>query len=173
MKVYLDNMIACAMTRGDLRPAAEMTAVRKIMAASKSSRLEIACDLVTSRETWREQERTENQALRSQFEQDRPKIPVVAADHQLIGFHNSQDHLGGFCVCPIITDIVDESLFRDLKQADLKEADARHLMYAVCNGCDRFVTLDDDFLDRLASLHSLCRGLKICRPTELEAELAC
>jgi len=60
-----------------------------------------------------------------------------------------------------------------LKQAVLKEADARHLMYAICNGCDRFVTLDRDFLNRLPSLHSLCRGLKICRSTELAAELAC
>jgi predicted nucleic acid-binding protein len=172
MKVYLDNVIVSGMTRGDL-PAAEMIAVRQMQAASKNGRLEIVCDLFTSRETWREQEKTRNQALRSQFEQERSNVPVVSADHQVTGFHNSQDRLGGLSVCPLVTDIVDDALFRAFKQVGLKDPDARHLMYAVHNGCDRFVTLDAHFLDRRGSLHPLCRGLQIRRPTELVAELAC
>jgi hypothetical protein len=171
MKAYLDNVIVSGITRGDLTPDAEMTAVRQIEAASKNGQLKISCEIITSRETWREQEKTKDQALRSQFEQQRSKLPVVSNDHQLTGFHSSQDYLGGFCVCPLITDIVDESLFRDFKQAGLEDADARHFMYAVHNGCDRFVTLDPHFLDRRASLHSLCRGLQICTPTELAREL--
>src|SRR5215216_5838257 len=104
MKVYLDNVIVSGITRRDLTPAAEMTAVLDIVGMNLAGRLEIAC--VTSRETWREQDKTKDRARRSLFEQDRPKIPVVPADHQLIGSHNSQDHLGGFCVCPIITDTI-------------------------------------------------------------------
>jgi hypothetical protein len=173
MRAYLDNVIVSGMTRGDLTPAAEMIAVRQMQAASTNGRLEIVCDLFTSREAWREQDKTKNQALRSQFEQDRSKVPVVPNDHQLIGFHTSQDHLGGLSVCPLVTDIVDDTLFCDFKQVGLKDPDARHLMYAVHNGCDRFVTLDPDFLDRRVSLHRLCRGLQICKPTELAAELAC
>ena len=62
-------------------------------------------------------------------------------------------------------------LFENLKKAGLKEADARHLMYAVHNKCDRFVTTDRDFLRRRSQLTSLCGNTRIVRPSELAAEL--
>jgi hypothetical protein len=69
------------------------------------------------------------------------------------------------------TDIVDEALFADLKGIGLSDSDAKHLMYAFTNACDRFVTLDPDFLDRRASLDARCQSLRIVRPSELAAEL--
>jgi hypothetical protein len=57
--------------------------------------------------------------------------------------------------------MVDEQLFASLKTAGLKDADARHFMYAVHNGCDRFVTTDPDFLDRRTQLQALGRGILI------------
>jgi hypothetical protein len=44
-------------------------------------------------------------------------------------------------------------------------------MYSVRNGCDRFVTTDPDFLDRLPELEALGEGILIQRPSELAAEL--
>ena len=44
-------------------------------------------------------------------------------------------------------------------------------MYAVHNGCDRFVTTDPDFLDRRLELEALGKGILTRRPSELAAEL--
>jgi predicted nucleic acid-binding protein len=75
-------------------------------------------------------------------------------------------------VSPMVSDIVDEALFADLKAMGLpNDSDARHLMYAVENKCDRFVTLDPDFLDRRDALHVRCPTIRIVRPSELAAEL--
>ncbi len=79
---------------------------------------------------------------------------------------------GGFISNPLVTDIIDEQLFARLKAAGLKDADARHLMYAAANGCDRFVTLDPDFLNGREVLQAHCQGLRIVRPSELVAELS-
>jgi hypothetical protein len=69
-------------------------------------------------------------------------------------------------------DIIDDALFKSLTAAGLKDADARHLMYAACNGCDRFVTVDPDFTDRKPQLEALCPDLKIVTPSELAAVLS-
>jgi predicted nucleic acid-binding protein len=163
MKVYLDNNIVSAMVRSDLA-ADEMTAVRKIKSASADGKIEV----VTSRETHREQSRTKNEQLRAALEQDRP--PLVKEDHRLLGIR-AQFGDGWFANCPILTEVVDESLFSTFKAAGLEDADARHLMYAVHNSCERFVTTDPDFLERRPELENSCRGLRIVKPTELAGEL--
>jgi predicted nucleic acid-binding protein len=72
---------------------------------------------------------------------------------------------------PMVSEYVDANLYEKFKTAGLKDADARHLMYAVHNKCDRFVTTDTDFLSRRSRLAALCRDTKIVRPSELAAEL--
>jgi hypothetical protein len=74
---------------------------------------------------------------------------------------------------PMVTEIVDEGLFSSLKKAGLSDGDARHLMYAIHNKCDRFVTLDTrDLLPKRWDVAPLCRGTKIVTPSELAAELS-
>jgi hypothetical protein len=82
------------------------------------------------------------------------------------------DRFGTVAVTPLITEIVDEGLFKGLTAAGLKEADARHLMYAARNDCDRFVTTDPDFTSRLLQLEALCPSLKIVTPSELATQLS-
>jgi predicted nucleic acid-binding protein len=73
----------------------------------------------------------------------------------------------------MVTEIVDERLFSDLKKAGISDGDARHLMYAIHNKCDRFVTLDtSDLLPKRSDVAPLCRGTKIVTPSELAAELS-
>jgi len=72
---------------------------------------------------------------------------------------------------PILTEMVDAELFAAFKKAGLKAADARHLMYAVHNGCDRFITTDPDFINRRTQLEAVGRGIRIQKPSELLAEL--
>jgi hypothetical protein len=168
VKVYLDNNIVSGRVRDDLKPA-EMAAVRKIEAAAQRGELII----VTSREAWREQDRTPDADVRSQLERDRANVEVVREDHRMLGARANYDNHGNwYGTSPILTEIVDGELFTALKTEGLKDADARHFMYAVQNGCDRFVTDDHHFLkDRRPRLEALGRGTLIQRPSDLVAEL--
>jgi predicted nucleic acid-binding protein len=167
-KAYLDNCVESGRIRTDLQPPSEMAAVRALLKAQEEGKIEI----VTSRESWREQEKARDPAVRAQLANARGEIPVVSNDHKLVGMHNQMDHLGTVAVTPIISDLVDEALFNGLRAAGLREADARHLMYAASNGCDRFVTTDPDFASRRPQLEALCQDLKIVTPSDLHAELS-
>src|SRR6516164_4506422 len=90
MKVYFDNVIESGRVRSDLDPPSEMAAVKALLKAEAERKIEI----VTSRETWREQDRAKEPAVRAQLAQARGEIPVVSNDHKLIGIHNQMDHLG-------------------------------------------------------------------------------
>jgi predicted nucleic acid-binding protein len=167
MRAYLDNVAASGRVVGDLVPASEMEALRDIERAASAGLLK----MVTSRESWREQERTKDPVKRARLEAARSEVSAVATDHVVLGFSELSGPYGTIATNPIATDIVDEALFADLKSSGLDDSDARHLMYAVANACDRFVTLDPDFLDRRIALEARCQSLRILRPSELVAEL--
>ncbi len=169
MKAYYDNVVASGKTRSDLPPS-EMAALQQLEGPKYASMLEV----FTSRESWREQERTNDPAVRQALRQARPDVPVVPYDHEVFGFSYMPHRYGGFISNPAITDVTDQPLFDDLRALGLKDADARHLMYAVRNGCERFVTLDRrGFLNRRRRqrLEARCGGLRIVTPSELLAEL--
>jgi hypothetical protein len=166
---YFDTCIQSGRRLADLKPA-EMNAIRALEKAEREGKIKI----VTSRETHREQERTNDPTLRAQLVQSHGDTPVVPKDHTLLGIHNQMNHLGTICNAPMLTEIVDGPLFDSLIAAGLKKADARHLMYAAHadNACDWFVTTDPDFIERRAQLEELCPGLRIVRPSELAIELS-
>jgi predicted nucleic acid-binding protein len=167
LRVYLDNVAASGRVTGDLAPETEMEALRLIERAHQARLVK----MVTSRESWREQDRTRDPQRRAMLEAARDELSAVAIDHAPLGFNHLMDRCGTIAASPIITDIVDESLFRDLTNLGLAHSDAKHLMYAVKNACDRFVTLDPDFLDRRAALEARCAPLRIVTPVELAVEL--
>ncbi len=167
IRVYYDNVIISGLITGDLSPADEMLALREMEKAHGAGTIK----RVTSRESWREQERTRDEMKRSQLEAARDLVSVVQADHRLVGFQNEMGLLGTIVSNPIISDVVDESLFADLKRLGLKAPDARHFMYAVANNCDWFVTLDDDFLGRRSLLENRCPSIRVAKPSELSTEL--
>jgi predicted nucleic acid-binding protein len=169
MKVYLDNVIVSGMVRGDLHPPEEMAAVHALVKADKKGQIEI----YTSRWSWAEQERTRDDLLRVRFKESRGKIEVVVDDHRVLGFWYQEGRFGTVVTNPMVTEIVDERLFSDLKKVGLSDDDARHLMYAIHNKCDWFVTLDTrDLLPKRSDVAPLCRGTKIVKPSELVAELS-
>jgi len=167
MRVYLDNVVASGRVLGDLRPASEMKALEEIEHAHSTRVIK----RVTSRESWREQERTKDVTKHAKLSIARAEVFVVSTDHIVLGSGNISALHGTSVAYPFVSDIVDEPLFSDLKKIGLRDADARHFMYASANACVRFVTLDPDFLDRRAALEALCSSLKIVKPSELAAEL--
>ena len=71
----------------------------------------------------------------------------------------------------MVTEYLDAGLYQQLKKEGLTDGDARHLIYAVYNKCDRFVTTDPGFVSRRSGLAALCQGTKIVRPSELAMQL--
>jgi predicted nucleic acid-binding protein len=167
MRVYYDNVIASGLVTEDVVPDTEMSALREIEEAHRAGTIK----RVTSRESWREQERTRDAARRSQLEAARDLVSVVQADHRVLGFEVLDGPLGTISTNPIVSDIVDEGIFADVTNLGLRTADARHFMYAAANNCQRFVTLDPDFLDRRALLEARYPPLRVVRPSELAEEL--
>jgi predicted nucleic acid-binding protein len=167
VKVYLDNVIASARIRDDLASPEERKAFKLIQEHDNFGKLEI----VTSRESWREQERTRNAEAREELRASRDKTPVVSHDHRLLGFNSVDLGYRGFISSPLITDIVDDAMFHGLQAVGLKNADARHLMYAMCNDCVRFVTTDPDFLDRRTAIGAAYPSIRIVKPSELLQEM--
>lgn len=165
MRVYLDNNIASGLVAGDLGDE-QMRALREIDRAHNLGVIEV----VTSRESWREQDQAK-EPLRGVLREARAELAVVAADHRVLGFSELSGPHGTTAVNPIVTDIANPTLFSDLSILGLKHADARHLMYACENSCLRFVTLDRDFLNRKEPLNRRCAPLRIVKPSELAAEL--
>jgi predicted nucleic acid-binding protein len=159
---YLDHCVVSGMVSGDLE-SAEMSAIQSLQKAVDDGRLQI----VTSQESRREQGRATD-PIRARLEQARP-VPLVKENEKLLGMHSYGDQLT-WISHPMLTEYVDSELFENFKKAGLKEADARHLMYAVHNKCDRFVTTDSDFLRRRSQLTPLCGSTKIVRPSELAVE---
>ena len=165
MEAYLDNCVVSGMVRGDLA-AAEMAVIPKLKVAVDEGRLR----LVTSRESHREQDRATDPNVRAMLKQARPEVPLVAENEKLLGF-NIQDEPFTFISSPMLTEYVDADLYEKFKKVGLRDGDARHLMYAVHNKCDRFVTTDPDFLLGRSQLTTLCPATKIVTPRELAAEL--
>lgn len=168
MKACYDNVIASGKVRRDIRPPDEMAAVESLDAISQQGRLII----VTSRQSWREQEGTRDPVTRTKLAQARHGLPVLANDHVVLECRNQGDVYGGFIAHALVSDIVDEQLLAALLGAGLEHDDAHHLMYAVHNGCDFFVSLDPHFVGRKLSLEPICRGLRIVKPSELVAVVA-
>ncbi|MGA8699992.1 MAG: hypothetical protein WB689_40425 [Xanthobacteraceae bacterium] len=152
MEAYLDNCVVSGMVRGDLA-AAEMAVIPVLKVAVENGRLR----LVTSQESHREQDRATDPNVRAMLKQARPEVPLVAENEKLLGF-NIQDEPFTFISSPMLTEYVDADLYEKFKKANLTDGDARHLMYAVHNKCDRFVTTDHGFLSRRTELAALCRS---------------
>ena len=167
MRVYYDNVITSGLVTGDISPESEREALAEIEVAHEAGFVK----RVTSRESWREQERTRDASRRAQLQSARDLVSVVQADHRVLGFATLNGPLGTVATNPLVSNIVDEALFAKLKAVGLKDADARHFMYAAANGCARFITLDRDFLDRRDTLEDLCPSLRVARPSDLATEL--
>lgn len=168
-RVYLDNVITSGWVLKDLQPPEEMAAVERLYEFHDVGTIK----RVTSKMSGIEQARTADLQKRAALAASADLVSVVQNDHRLLGFANLDYGSRGFISYPLIDDIVDPALFEQLtKNAGLKDADAKHVMYAVANACDYFVTLDTrDLLPRRSTIESICPQLKIMTPIEAVAAI--
>ena len=156
-RVYLDNVITSGWVLKDLKPQEEMEAVDRLYALHDTGIIK----RVTSKISGIEQARTTDLQKRAALAASADLVSVVQNDHRLLGFANLDYGSRGFISYPLIDDIVEPTLFEQLtKNAGLKDADAKHVMYAVANDCHYFVTLDTrDLLPRRSAIESICQQL--------------
>src|SRR5439155_4942493 len=124
VRVNFDNVVTSGRVVANLG-LHEMEALRHIEQAHASGMIK----RVTSRESWREQDQADDD-VRKRLQAARAEVSVVAIDHAVLGFGDVTGPFGTSVAYPLVTDIVDEALFADLKKIGLHDGDARHLMYA-------------------------------------------
>jgi len=166
LKVYLDNDVASSISQRDCDPA-ELRAIDLLLEANRSGNLAIE----TSRQSPREMERAPSQH-QAKLKTGLSELDLAKDDHKVLGFHTQSDQYGGCISNPLVTDIVDDHLYKDLLAAGLKADDAKHLMYALHNGYQRFLTCDKGILSHRPFLENCrCPSMRVQRPSELAAEL--
>jgi predicted nucleic acid-binding protein len=101
-------------------------------------------------------------------------LEPIPKDEKVLGFHTQSDQYGGCITQPLISDVQDEKICKELKRRGLKLRDAEHITQAVCNGCDVFLTRDKRTIitPHRAWLETRFPTLKVQLPSELLADLA-
>ena len=160
LKIYFENTVISAITRRDYDKA-EQDAIDQLIDWARANCVVIG----TSCQSPREMERAPSE-YQAKLKTGLSEPDLAKDDHKVLGFHMQMDQLGGWISSPLVTDIIDEPLYSDLLAAGLKSDDAKHLMYAVHNGYQRFVTLDRDFLKRRVELEKHCPSIRILSPSE-------
>ena len=168
LKVYCDNMIVSAASEHDLGCAAEQEALDKLLSLGEQGRIQ----MVTSRWSLREIERTQDRQKRSRLKDCVSNFELVPYDHKVLGFHDQGDQYGGFISSPLVSDDIDETMLSELRNLGLTKVDPHHLMVACHNKCDRFLTTDPVIIAQHAAIESLCPGIRIMKPSELLRELS-
>ncbi|MGH7207518.1 MAG: type II toxin-antitoxin system VapC family toxin [Nitrospiraceae bacterium] len=159
VKAYLDNDMVSALARGDM-PRVTMDALERLREMSDAGHLE----LVTSEVALREIERGKDPRLKD-ADRDLEKVEIIE-DQELRGF-NFFGGSGGWISSPRHEEHPTSSA---LRRQGLKRMDAHHLMVAVINRCDVFVTCDGGILHRRAEIERMF-SIQLMRPEDLVAEL--
>ena len=166
VKVYLDNDVASAISRYDLDKV-ELDAIDQLLNWMHSGKIVIG----TSRQSLREMDRAPFQ-YQAGLKTGISGLGLAENDHKVLGFHMQTDQYGGCISYPLVTDVVDEQLHSAFLDAGLKTDDRMHLMYAVHNGYQRFLTCDKGILSRRIDLERLCPSIQIQKPSELVTQMS-
>src|SRR5262245_25686062 len=129
---YLDNNVVCSIGNDDL--PAESRALDELVNLFGQGNVK----LMTSKLSKDEMDKCSRQEflkLPNRIFNLLEKGPFVE-DHTLLGFHNEWGPMGG-ASCPLIAD---DPISTELRAIGLDRTDAHHVMLAIRNGCDFFVT---------------------------------
>jgi hypothetical protein len=131
------------------------------------------CSLFGSGVVLAEVLRTADEERRNYLIVDHKMLQPVEKDGRVVGFHALSDQLGGGCTYPLVSDVQDEKLRDELVQRGLEPGDANHIVQAVCNDCDVFLTRDERtiIIPHRYWLEARFPRLKVRLPSELLEEL--
>ena len=167
LSVYLDNMIACAITERDLANGEQKSLDELVTIEKRRDKIRFQI----SDEAQREVERTRDQQKRERLKAGISQIESVQESSKLRGF-NIQD-LGryGFMSSPLLSEVLDPAMLAQLATLGFERSDSIHFINAVCNKCDVFLTTDPRFMQHRPELECLYQQIVIRKPSALLAEL--
>lgn len=171
MEVYLDNMMVSALCGRSLADHNQQTALQALWEIAKPGRIRFRI----SREILSEIDRTKNPSLKEHLQAGALNFKRVERDHVVLGFQSQDLGFSGYITCPLVSDVVNETMFSELVplgfKTDKEKRDARHFINAVENGCDVFLTNDPLFMRLRNELQARYSSTKMLTPTELLADL--
>lgn len=165
-KTYLDNNVVCGVTKDDL-PAGEPEALTDLLRLHSETKIRVVTSEVTRQEIekWKGKGRPPAERVYYLI----GKVEFVQ-DHNVHGFANQEGPMGTVCSSPLVSD---DPVSRNLQDLGLDRIDAHHVMLAICNGCDYFVTCDaKSILKYRAAVEAQYPAIKLQKPSELVTELA-
>jgi hypothetical protein len=116
----------------------EQEALKRLLAAHHVGRIIMYRSLVDLREVMDTKDLDRQKSLVSDYE----RLEPIPSDEKVHGFHYQPDQYGGFISNPLVSDVQDEAICKELEQRSLKRRDAQHITQALCNSCDVFLTRD-------------------------------
>ena len=121
----------------------------------------------------REVTRTPNPDKRQKLIADYKALQTIPNDERLRGFHTQTDQYGGCISYPLVSDVQDEAIFRELENRGLGLHDAQHITQAISNNCDVFLTRDCETIIRPHGhwIEQRFPTLNISLPSELVTQL--
>ncbi len=130
-------------------------------------------ELFSSKFVLKEVMKTPDETQRDYLIVDYRALEPVPKDERFYGSYTLSDPYGGRIENPLVSDVQDEALVRELREQGLKNGDPEHIVQAVCNECDVFLTRDIKTIIRPHRewLEKRFPGLKIRLPSELLDEL--
>jgi predicted nucleic acid-binding protein len=158
---YLDNNVVCYIGNDNLPQESQSLDDLLDLSARGSIRL------ITSKLARDEMERCskrEHVRLPIRIFNLLEKGPFIE-DHTVLGFANQDGLRGTVCSYPLVAD---DPLSRELQQIGLDRMDAHHVMLAIRNNCDFFVTCDQrSILRHRKSIEAHQPSIRLLKPSEL------
>lgn len=166
MLVYLDHSAISAMVRRHQQPA-QTAALDWLFDKAEQHNLQFTTSRESAREIGRTLDAEQLDALKVVY----LKIKELKDDHVVLSVGGHGDRWTRVWM-PFVSDVVDQSVFDKLGQIGLKGSDQKHLMYAIHNKCDVFLTLDRrDFIERSrrTKIEAAYPSIKVRTPAELRS----
>ncbi len=158
MKIYLDTNIVSALAKGDT--PRESAALQDVLRMYQDRTVELATSELTLQEIGKY--RGLGLATMETIYTHLERVPFVER-YAIRGFHSQSDQLGGFVSYPLLEDDAD---WQQLRGIGLDETDAHHVMLAVRNECDVFLTCDERSIIRYRSAVELAFPIEVSKPSE-------
>jgi predicted nucleic acid-binding protein len=143
----------------------ELAALEELLRRHERAEVVMSRSAVALREVMDTTNQEQRHRLLSDYEAQTP-IPL---DERVHAIESRFDHRGCSSTFPIVSDVQDEQMCRELVEHGLSFRDAQHITQAVCNGCDVFLTRDRQTIidPHREWLEARFPNLKIRLPSEL------
>lgn len=162
MKIYCDTDTLFSNVR---EAPTERAALERLLVDHRAGKIVMCCSQVNRLEV----ANTKEQETRDKLEADYMALDPVAKEESVSGFQIIPGPTGSFTSDPVSD--LNSPVYKECRTRGLRERDTLHILRAVENACDVFLTRDGGIRRRRDWLEKRFSGLKIRLPSQLVAEL--